>query len=203
MRVYLASEGRGPGIKLANIINSSGSTCIIGDVDSDDYRALIKGIRDSADDFDLSILVSRNPMAAAMEANRTAGLRASVCKDPEDAAEAMEAKANLIVLDEAKLGKEGIQGILESCDSAMGGGKQHARPERAEAHKEKGQRRWGFADSVKGMFGASDDYVGREHVQNKREETRKERDEEPEPRERRKRGSGGMLDSLKDTFGIE
>ena len=212
MRVYLASESVVSGVKLANIINSSGNTCIIGVLGVDDSKELIRDVKDSSDRFDLSVIVSRNPVAAAMEANRVSGIRASACKDADDVDEAIAAQANLIVFDDAKLHNMNIYGLIENIEKSLGGGRRHTKapektPEKRARVVEKEDRGEGLSNRFKGIFGVGEEEKAERNGHREREKEKEarevEREEETAHSAQRRKGKGGFFGSLKDTFGVE
>lgn len=228
MKVYLASEQKELSIRLANIINRSGNTCIMSDEDSDDYRSLLKDIRSSLAGYDLSILISKTPMEAAIEANKMGGVRATVCKDIEDAAAALQAKSNMIILDSSKVYRMDMRSIVKSIEDSFGGStsKQRSIAETAAPKKERAlpqqqaQSSSGKAagSGIGGMFGSIKGALGMDssgskddtHKAKAMQAAQKKADkqiikaqkvqDEPPPK---KKGKGGFMDSLKDTFGVE
>ncbi len=221
MKVYLASEQKELCIRLANIINRSGNTCIMSDDDSDDYRVLIKDIRDSISGYDMSILISRTPMEAVIEANKTGGIRATVCKDVEDTAAAMKAKSNMVILDAAKLYRMDTRGIVKSIEDSYGGtaAKQRVQDEIPSPKREKavpqarepaarepgGGGISGMLGSIKNVFGADDSEPKEKEpkFQKKAEKATQKPQRQAQELPPKKKGKGGIFGSLKDTFGVE
>ncbi len=215
MKVYLASDQKELYIRIANIISRSGSTCIMSDEDSDDYMALLKDVRSSMSGYDISILISKEPMKASIEANRMGGVRAAVCKDTEDAQAAIEAKSNLIILDATKVYRMDTRGIVRSIEDSLESPepKQKYIEEAPAPKKEKVQQAQRDAPtrsegrgvgnvfgSIRGALGMGDSEK-EEPMQKKFEKPIKVKvPDEPAPR---KKGKGGFLGSLKDTFGVE
>lgn len=215
MKVYLASDQKELYIRIANIISRSGSTCIMSDEDSDDYMALLKDVRSSMSGYDISILISKEPMKASIEANRMGGVRAAVCKDTEDAQAAIEAKSNLIILDATKVYRMDTRGIVRSIEDSLESPepKQKYIEEAPAPKKEKVQQAQRDAPtrsegrgvgnvfgSIRGALGMGDSEKEKP-MQKKFEKPIKVKvPDEPAPR---KKGKGGFLGSLKDTFGVE
>ncbi len=193
MRFYLFSENKGSGIRIANAINNSGNTCILSDADSSDYRSIIKDIRGTSQEYDFSILISRDPVSAAIEANRI-GVRAFACKDPEEAEQAARANVNLIVLDEARLDRMNIEAIIDSFSSKS------EKPRRPELQRKMG----GFVGSIKDTFAPEAKPVQKEAKQRQKEDNEEDREEgNYEEQTRRKGKGGGFFGSLKETFGVD
>ncbi len=215
MRVYLASDDKGLSIRLANIINRSGNTCIMSDEDTGDYRVLIKDIRDSISGYDVSILVSKTPMEAVIEANKVGGVRAAVCKDVDDAVSAMQAKSNVIILDSSKVYRMDTRGIIKSIEDSFGNtaGRQRQIVEVQQKREKTVQQPatpqkqlgGGVLGSIKSAFGAGAPAPKEkpEPVVQKRaaQEMQKPRKAQ-EPQPQNKKGKG-LFGSLKDTFGVE
>ncbi len=215
MKVYIAAEQKELGIKLANMINRSGSTCIISDEGSADYRVLLSDIKGSMAGFNLAILVSKMPLEASIEANRMGGIRAIVCKDLEDVMGATKARANLIVFDASKIYKMDTRGMLKQIqDSFEAPVVESTQQERRAAQQAPQQKQapvkapggGGFFGSVKNMFGAdgaaTDEKMPKmEPPKKKMMEKKPQKVEEEMPPKRK--GKGGLFGSLKDTFGVE
>ncbi len=215
MRVYLASDDKGLSIRLANIINRSGNTCIMSDEDTDDYRILIKDIRDSISGYDVSILVSKKPMDAVIEANKVSGVRAAVCKDVDDAVSAMQAKSNVIILDSSKVYRMDTRGIIKSVEDSFGNAMGRQRQiadvqpkgektvqQAALPQKQQGS---GMFGSIKNVFGAGAPAPKEKPapVLQKRAEREAQKPKKvQEPPQQNKKGKG-LFGSLKDTFGVE
>lgn len=222
MKVYLASDQKELCIRLANIINRSGNTCIMSDEDSEDYMTLLKDVRSSMSGYDISILISKEPMKASIEANRMGGIRATVCKDTEDAEAAIEAKSNLIILDSSKVYRMDTRSIIKSIEDSFESPapKQKYAEEIPAPKKEKVQQPQRIAipakstgggigsmfGSIKGAFGKSDSEKGSGMVKEKPVQKVVEKPAKvkmPEMAPLKKKGKGGFLGSLKDTFGVE
>lgn len=214
MKVYLVSDQKELYIRVANIISRSGSTCIMSDEDSDDYLALLKDVRSSMSGYDISILISREPMKASIEANRMGGVRAAVCKDTEDAQAAMEASSNLIILDATKVYRMDMRGMVKSIEDSLENHepKQKYIEEAPMPKKEKIQQvqhaapaksaggGGGIFGSIKGALGVGES--GKEKQAQKKVE-KPIKVNMPEEHPPKKKGKGGVFGSLKDTFGVE
>ncbi|MCL4389452.1 RpiB/LacA/LacB family sugar-phosphate isomerase [Candidatus Marsarchaeota archaeon] len=223
VKIYLAAEHKDLGIKLANAINRSNSTCIISDIDSEGYSALLRDIKGSLQGFDLSILISDSPHEASMEANRLGGIRATVCKDLEDVEAAMAANANLIVLDSAKLSRIDVRGMIKSFQDHVEPEQQ--KPQRKDAisytpeksiqvqPKPQIQQRpqqkmqpGGIGGSFKSIFGVGmkeDTATSSSKDIPKKKLEIKPKKPDVAQLQPKKKGRGGLFGSLKDTFGVE
>ena len=226
MKVYLAAENKELGIRLANIINRGSGRCIISDMESDDYKALLKDIKNSMEYFDLSILISGSPQEASMDANRINGIRAVVCKDLEDVSGAVSAKANLIVLDAAKLSRIDGNAMVEIFKSGLGS--KESQPQKAsympaQAYKQMPvqppqkkpvQVQTAQQDStsaVSNVIGGLKGILNAGKSSNKEVASSKPIIKKPEIKtkpaqqdERQKeKKKGGIFGSLKDTFGVD
>ena len=221
MKVYLASDQKELCIRLANVINRSGNTCIMSDQDSEDYMDLLKDVRGSMSGYDISILISKEPMRASIEANRMGGVRAAVCKDTEDAAAAIDAKSNLIILDASKVYRMDTRGIVKSIEDSLESPapkqkyveeapapkkEKVQQVQRAEPAKSTGGGVGGMFGSIKGALGMSDSDKGGDKVKEKQVQKKAEKPVKakiPEEAPPKKKGRGGLMGSLKDTFGVE
>lgn len=221
MKVYVAAEQKDLGIRIANMLNRSGSTCIISDEPSGDYRVLLSDIKGAIQGFNAAILISKAPLDAAIEANRMGGIRATVCKDMEDVGGALRARANLIIFDSAKVYKMDTRSMLKSIQDYFDNGDAgqvqserrmtQAAPARMPPVKEPQQKPLGGGNllgSMKNMFGVGGGSGTPAQKMPKVEmPKRKPVEKEPQKSEEmlppKKRGKGGLFGSLKDTFGVE
>ena len=221
MKIYVAGDQKELCIRFANMINRSGNNCIISDEDSADYRDLVKDIKDSYNSYDLCILISSDPFDACIEANRISGLRAAVCKDIEDAAAAISAKSNLVVIDASKARSADARAILKSVldsygmpakqQSVVEAPQKREKPAQVQPQKApSGGGVGGMFSSIKGAFGvgnsgdSSDIEPKKPKLQaplqpQKKVVQQKQQDTQPP----KKKGKGGFLGSLKDTFGVD
>ncbi len=216
MKAYIVAEQKELGIRLANMINRSGSMCIISDASATDYRTLLSDIKGSIASFDLAILVSKAPIEACIEANRMGGIRATVCKDVEDTKAAIKARANLIVFDSAKIYKMDTRAMLKSIQDSFEEPESGAAPQERKAMSQapaskpmpvKTPGGGGFFGSIKSVFGA-DESALEERGQKMEPPKKKPVEKKPQKLEEemppsKKKGKGGIFDSLKDTFGVE
>ena len=218
MKIYVAGDQKELCIRFANMINRSGNNCIISDEDSGDYRDLVKDIKDSYSSYDLCILISGDPFDACIEANRVSGLRAAVCKDIEDAAAAISAKSNLVVIDASRARSADARAILKSVLDSYGMPAKQQEVEEAQRREKPVQAQQlqktpsggGMFSSIKGAIG-----VGRADDSDIEPKKPKIQIQQPQPQKKvaqqkqqeaqppKKKGKGGFLGSLKDTFGVD
>ncbi len=201
MKIFLAAEDRTMGIKLANSINKSGSTCILGDEETSDRDTLLQEVKEEYSAYDMSILVSGEPLEATMEANKVGGLRAAACKDVSGIADAMEAKCNLLILDANRLRGINTQDMLKTMDDYLSGKKKKPAAQETLVKSESKSQGSGMMGSLKGAFGMGEQTVQEKPKERaKVQEKAKPKDEEYKPR---RKGKGGFFNSLKDTFGVD
>jgi hypothetical protein len=94
MRVYVFGTDRDSCISLANTLNEGGISAIIGAETSS--SAVAAELEKS---FDYAIMVSGNPIKAAIEANRTPMVRAAACHSQRILRSAIESGSNLLIFD--------------------------------------------------------------------------------------------------------
>src|SRR5271157_5696746 len=100
MRVYVLGDNREHVVKLSNYINANFGTAIISERIASSYGELVDDILEYREaDFDLIVIVSKQPIETSIEANRSGKLMAAVCRNPKEATMAKKASANVVVLD--------------------------------------------------------------------------------------------------------
>jgi hypothetical protein len=97
MRVYVIAVEADLGIKASNLINASGSNCIISQLQTDDYRRQLADLGANLQGFDMAVVTAAQPALFVIEANRQNNLRAAACRSASDVREALAAGANVIV----------------------------------------------------------------------------------------------------------
>ncbi len=230
MKIYVASDQNQLGIKLANMINRSGNNCIISDEDSDNYADLVRDIKGSYTAYDLTILITKDPHDAAIEANRVTGIRAAVCKDAEDAAAAISARSNLVVVDSAKFTgniRDILKSILDSYGTEQQPPAQQQTKQKLPAVQPKDELPMavagaaagaGILGSLKGALGMGDSSNQPPQPPPQPQKSQAKAPTQPQPPKvkaqqqkaqpqppapQKKKGKGGFFDSLKDTFGVD
>ena len=192
MKVYVLGDDRESVIRLSNFINSAGSTAIISETVSSDYTALVEDLLDDKGRHtDLAVVISKQPIEASIEANRSGKFRAVVCRNKREAAKARKAHANVIVLDRGDLEDDGGGDIIEGWLGAEERGTEDEEvPEPKQANR---------PDTLKHLFS----FANRKPARKKRNNTEREEEEEPEDEEIPKPKGKGIIDNIKYTFGIE
>ncbi len=106
VRVYLIAADADLGIKVSNFINSSGSSCIISQLKSGDYKQQLLDLSDNVKDFEMCVVASTQPTLMVIESNKMSGVRAIECRNSEDVAEALGAGANVVIFSPSALGRD-------------------------------------------------------------------------------------------------
>ncbi|MFI5412452.1 MAG: RpiB/LacA/LacB family sugar-phosphate isomerase [Candidatus Micrarchaeales archaeon] len=113
MKVYIISDNAGLGVAASNQINRSGHVAILSETITDDVKTLISDLRSNVESFDMTIMLCANAKDIAISANKVGGAAAVACKDQEDAIDAVsETRANVVVLDSARLSKTALSNII-------------------------------------------------------------------------------------------
>lgn len=119
MKVYITSSDGNKAIILSNIINSMGNAAILSEVQVRDHEDLVGDISEHLNyGFDVHVLISREPVEASLVANKTARIRAVICRTPADARRAHRARANVIIFDSAEFERGSIADIMGAWFSA-------------------------------------------------------------------------------------
>lgn len=200
MKVYVLGDEHSHALRLTNFINSVGNTAIMSERVSSDYNELVEDALRSKD-FDLMVAISKRPVETCIEANRDDRLRAAVCKDRKEASMARKAHANMAILDGNNLDDQDAENIVEALLKSPG---QSGLSAEEEEHS-KSQRRIGGIGSS--LFSPSEQHAAHnkkkeEPAKESREEKKEEREEEHEDEIPKPRGKG-LINSIKDMFGIE
>ena len=203
MKAYILSEGSPHGIALANIINSTNNTAIIGNPEAEGYSELIDEAVESLNSgYDFSVLISKKPIEASIAANRANKLRAVVCRSQADSARARRAKANLIILDDTEFSKTSAASIMRGWfgSSTESADEEQEPPEPRTSASGAGNSVLGVLNSGIGIIkGRNRQKIGIEHKKTDKEEN-KEGDEEEDTKRPK---NGGIIGSIKYIFGIE
>jgi ribose 5-phosphate isomerase RpiB len=115
MKIYIISDDFKNSISASNIIGSTGNGSVISETKSEDVRELLGDLKANIDSgFDLMLLMCHGAKDVAISANKLAGVRAVVCKDQEDAIEAVGyTRANVILIDTGRVPRNGLESIIE------------------------------------------------------------------------------------------
>jgi ribose 5-phosphate isomerase RpiB len=194
MKAYILSEDESHGIALANAINAAGSTAIMEEHESNSYVELIDKAAESLENgYDLIVLVSRKPLEANIAANKTTKLRAVVCRTQTDASKARKARANIIIMDDGEFSKTSASGIMRGWAGSTPEPPSEEEPEQSVGISEMGR-------SVLGALSSGLSVLKKSTSTKNRVERESSEDEEGDIR---KPKGGGIIKSLKYTFGLE
>lgn len=198
MKAYILSEDESHGIALANIINTANHTAIMSEVASDSYSELIDEAVEGVDEgYDLTVLISKKPLEACIEANRTSKLRAVVCKTQSDAMKARRAKANVMIIDAGDFNKTTASSIMRGWFSAVS--------EPVESEPETSEQKSGISSigrSALGILNSGAVIIKGRGRQNARAEQETSVEEE-ETEDLKKPKGKGVIKNIKYMFGIE
>lgn len=103
MRVYVIAANAALGIKASNLINASGSNCIISQLYTNDYRQQLADLGSNIGSYDIAVVTTPQPVLFVIEANKRSGVRAAACRTSQDVREALEAGANTIAFNSSLL----------------------------------------------------------------------------------------------------
>jgi hypothetical protein len=195
MKVYVLSEDSPDGIALANAINSSSNTAIIGNPEDEEYLDLIDKAVDGLDDgYDISILITSKPIEANIKANRTSKLRAVVCRSQADAVGAKKARANLVILDANGFDESSVAGIMRGLASSSGP---------TDEEDEPSKQGKSISEPFKSAIGVVKSGILGGMKGQKRQKNKEESKDEKEEDDIKKPKNGGIIENIKYTFGIE
>ncbi len=199
MRVYILSDDRKVGISIANIVNSSGSSGIMSEGDHDDYKGMVADLNESKRSFDVAIMATRKPIAACLSANKLGGIKAAVCRDPDEAAEARESESNVIVVSSAEFDQDAFADMLENItgtEIVTEKGVQNSLFDSGRAMvKSAIQSGKKVAKTTKAMVA-----LPKKEAEEDEEEEEEEEEREPERKGKKKES---MFKQLKDSLGIK
>ena len=182
------------------MINAAGSTAIMAERGSDSYTELIDKAAESLDyGYDLTFIVSKKPLEASIAANRTNKLRAVVCRTQADASKARRAKANIIIMDDEEFSKTSAASIMRGW---LGSAPEPSSEEPEEEGPGRGVGITEMGSSMSGMLEAGMGMIKKPFLNSKAKAKREEPVEEDEEDIKKPKG-GGIIKSLKYTFGIE
>src|SRR5579864_597625 len=107
MRIYVFGDDRDVSIELANRLNESGVSAIIGN-NSDIAHIASKVGRD----FDYAIMISDNPIEASIAANKEPKIKAAVCYSQKIIKNALNSRVNMLILDQNTVDAIDIEDIF-------------------------------------------------------------------------------------------
>ncbi len=209
MKVYVFGGSKDDCIELANQINGSGATALIGK-DGEDLRdisgKLGRGI-------DCAIMISDDPIKTSVEANRDSKVRAAVCYNQKSLKSASSEDVNLFILESEAIDRLDFS-VLAGGSSATQS-ERTERPERAErAERPAAVRESGPGISAGGLFKSMGFGSGNQTPRQKplakdiekpapkRAKPAPVADDEDDDRSPRAK-KDGVSGTIKDLFGIE
>jgi ribose 5-phosphate isomerase RpiB len=115
------SDNQDYAVAALNYINSNGHTAIISETISEDAKSQLNDLRANiGSGFDIIIMLCANAKDLAISANKIGNSMAVVCKDQDDALEAIgETRANVIIIDTSKLDRRTLSSILSGLLSEV------------------------------------------------------------------------------------
>ncbi len=188
MRVYVFGGEKDELIELANSLNESGATALIGK-DGDTLSDVASKIGRS---FDCAIMVTEDPIKASVQANRDSKLRAAPCYDQKALKASVAEDINLFILEPSASKRLDV--------SVISGGASRA-PERAPMREDEGIGH-GILKAVSSAMPQPKPQKEAERPRPSKKEQKRAPPEEEEP-PRKSRHDEGMKGRLKDIFGIE
>ena len=190
MRIYVISDDKHHSIVLSNLISNSNNRATISESKGSDNEQFVDELLDNLDEFDVSMLVSKKPIEASIEANKTDKLKAAVCKDLSDAENAAKAGVNVIILDGNRFTKSYAGEVLRGWLSSGG-------EEAIDAETEPEEQHTGVKKIGSGIFKSIS--MNRKHT--KKESEHEYEDEEDEEKEHKPKK--GIIKNIKYMFGLE
>ncbi len=120
MKVYVISDSLELGIAASNMVNQQGDAGILSELKDADLKDLLDDVKQNVNSaYDIVLVLWSGASAAAISANKLAGVRAVVVKDREDATDAVsEAHANAVFVNSSKLDKRTLSSIVNGMLSA-------------------------------------------------------------------------------------
>ena len=179
------------------MINAAGNTAIMNERGSDSYTDLIdKAVESIEYGYDFTVLVTRKPLEASIEANRTNKLRAVVCRSQEDASRARKARANLIIMDDDEFSKTAASGIMRGWLGSV--------PESA-YEEEEPEQSMGVTEMGRSVFGILNSGVSmlKRPSRPRAKAERESKAEDDEVEDIKKPKGGGIIKNIKYVFGLE
>jgi hypothetical protein len=114
MKVYVFGDQKDACIELANQLNGSGASALIGR-EEEDLKDIAGRI---GRNFDFAIMVSDDPIKAAVQANRDSRLRAAACYNQKSLRSAAGERINLFILDPESVEKLDFSALVGRSQSA-------------------------------------------------------------------------------------
>ncbi len=114
MKFYVISDSTEYGLAAANQINSAGHVALMSESISNDSRILLGDLRSNiSSGYDIIMIICDNAKDLSISANKIGGVMAVVCKDRDDAVDAVSStRANVVLIDSAKLDRRTLPSII-------------------------------------------------------------------------------------------
>ncbi len=109
VKVYLIAADADLGITVSNFINGSGSSCIMSQLKTGDYKQQLLELADNVKDFEMCVVASTQPTLMVIESNKMSGVRAIECRSSTDVSEALSAGANVLIFSPAVLERDTLE----------------------------------------------------------------------------------------------
>ena len=215
MKIYVISDKPEDSVVASNYINKNGHTAILSEIVTEDSRELLADLKsNTGGSFDVIIMICENAKDIAISANKIGGAMAVVCKDQDDALEAMSStRANVIIIDSSRMTKSSLTSILGGILAEQTAEERSESTKRAAHHMQQretepiepaGSGLGGVFLGIKNSLGMS----GENEAPPPRAVVKRERPKAPEPEPRhgpslmKSVKSKGFMKSLKDSLGI-
>jgi ribose 5-phosphate isomerase RpiB len=114
MKVYVISSDKAKGAHLYSIASSSGCAATLSPNFDDDYRLVIDEVIEKHDLFDMMLVISDSPIPLSVELNKIEWAKAAVCNNGEEATEAREAMANIVIMNSRLLSETSANTIMRN-----------------------------------------------------------------------------------------
>jgi hypothetical protein len=192
MRVYVFGGARDELIELANQLNESGATALIGK-EGDGMSDVSSKI---GRNFDCAVMVSEDPIKDSIQANRDSKLRAAPCYDQRSLTASAKEDINLFIIDQPAAQRLDLSIIAR-------GSSNQAAPDR-ETSRDRPVINKGIFKSVGSAAASKPQKEQPEKPQKKaKEQKRPELEDEEDEGPAHKRSGDGLKGRIRDIFGIE
>lgn len=194
MKVYVIGDDHRHVVQVSNAINSAGHSAIISEADPSGSGEILDDMLDNRSyDFDLTVVVTKEPVELNILLNRNSKFSSAVCMSAKEAAIARKARANVLVLDSNGIDAASVGGMVKVMLGASSqAGTQTPEPKPARS-----------SPSVSQLLSAVSSRAGRHHKKEHEREEEKEEEAEEEPKDEGKPKGKGLMNEIKYTFGID
>lgn len=114
MKIYVISDDEEKGAHVYSIASKFGNNVTLCPSFYTDYQSMVKEISKQEGVFDIIFVVTKSAIAISVELNKVEWIRAAICNNPNDAAEAKKADSNIFILNPSLLTKTNSEEILKS-----------------------------------------------------------------------------------------